>query len=408
MTTPHYQDDMATLYHGDCLDVLAQLPDASIDAIVTDPPYGIGFMGKDWDQPRSGFGSRVRRHKGARSLKAGPTGVDSRRTTERGAAMEAGRYDLSPHAMLNFQHWVEAWATECLRVLKPGGHMLAFGGSRTWHRLASGIEDAGFEIRDSIAWLYGQGMPKSPKIGRLIAELPDGDPLAAEAWKGFSAQLRPSFEPIVMARKPLDKLLVNTVLTHGTGALNIDGCRFGGPSTSAKLREAAREAARRGIAWGTAGIASSAASSAHWAETEADTLGRWPANAVLDTSQAAALDSEAGVRNSGYGDKGFASRFFPIFRYEPKAPTSERPKVGGVQHPTVKPLNLMHWLVRLITPPGGIVLDPFAGSGTTLEAALTEGVRTIGIEREADYLPLILSRITRPHQVPLDLDGGAA
>ncbi|WP_131804867.1 DNA methyltransferase, partial [Mycobacteroides abscessus] len=156
MITPHYQDESVSLHHGDCLDVLRaddygyewnlgyrsarMFPDCSVDAVITDPPYGIAFMGKDWDQPGA-FGSERRN--------GSPQ------------AMDAGRYDLSPAAMLNFQRWCTAWATECLRILKPGGHLLAFGGSRTWHRLAAAIEDAGFEIRDSIAWLFAQGFPKS-------------------------------------------------------------------------------------------------------------------------------------------------------------------------------------------------------------------------------------------------------
>ncbi|MCT2042637.1 site-specific DNA-methyltransferase [Pseudoclavibacter alba] len=337
---PYYDDGQVTLYHGDCIETMRSLEPESVDAIVTDPPYGLGFMGRAWD--------------------AVPPG--------------------------------EEWARECLRVLKPGGHMVAFGGTRMWHRLVVAVEDAGFEIRDSIAWLYGQGMPKSPNVGRLIEERYGS---GGDEWKGFSAQLRPAFEPIVVARKSLVGGLAVNVVTHRTGAFHIDAARFGGPSTSHALREAAREAAMRGRKWGKDGIASSAASAAHWAENQSDKLGRWPANAVLDESQAEALDSQAGVCNSGYGDTGYASRFFPVFRYEPKAARSERPVVGGVQHPTVKPLTLMRWLARLITPPGGTILEPFAGSGTTVEAAMLEGFGVIGIELTEEYLPLIFARIER-------------
>jgi site-specific DNA-methyltransferase (adenine-specific) len=369
---PYYEDDSVTLYHGDCLDVMRLLPDASIDAIVTDPPYGLGFMGKAWDDL--------------------PPGVE--------------------------------WAEECLRILKPGGHMLAFGGSRTWHRLAAAVEDAGFEIRDSIAWLYGSGFPKSHDMSKAIDKTAgverevigfdpskyrpnyknhrlsvgdqvkhpyDREALAnitapatpeAEQWRGWGTALKPAFEPIVVGRKPLAGTVVANVLAHGTGALNIDGARGQG--------------------------------------------GRWPANVVLDESQAAELDQQAGTRTSGRrsagtyglmgymgadaapmpaidGDSGGASRFFPTFRYEAKAPTSERPRVDGAAHPTVKPLELMRWLVRLITPPGGVVLEPFAGSGTTAEACVLEGFRCIAIERETDYLPLIMSRLARPLQPGLDL-----
>lgn len=289
------------IHHGDCIEVMRTLPDNSVDSIVTDPPYGLGFMGKAWD--------------------ALPPGLE--------------------------------WATECLRVLKPGGHLLAFGGTRTWHRLALSIEDAGFEIRDSIAWLYGSGFPK------------------------HRAALKPAFEPIVMARKPYKGSLTANEAIHGTGALNID-------------------------------------------ETRTD-AGRWPANVVLDEDAADVLDGQSGSRKSpttyvrtmpvftgeiygkgmgersagavapNYGDEGGASRFFYIAKASPK----ERPSVDGTTHPTVKPVGLMRWLVRLVTPAGGTVLEPFAGSGTTVEACILEGLHCIAIEQEADYLPLIQARIDR-------------
>ena len=390
----HYQDERVAVLHADCLAALAAMPAASVDSIVTDPPYGLGFMGKAWD-------------------------------------------DLPPG---------EAWARECLRVLKPGGHLLTFGGSRTWHRLAVAVEDAGFEVRDSIAWLYGSGMPKSQNVGKMIdkaagrerteklapkaghenfvgrdnmASLRGGtlaqeggfsrpwmsDPEAVERahwdyapatpeaaqWEGWGTALKPAFEPIVVARKPLAGTVAANVLAHGTGALNVDGCRVAGDEDGSRNRQ------------------------------DTTGKGRWPANVVLDDTQAAELDRQSGTLASGanptrrssdkfrdaYGefagqaecapargaDRGGASRFF----YVAKAPTSERPRVDGTAHPTVKPLTLMRWLVRLVTPPGGLVLDPFAGSGTTLEAAILEGFRCVGIEREADYLPLIAQRIDRAY-----------
>ena len=391
----HYADDRATVFNGDCIDVMRCWADESVDAIVTDPPYGLGFMGSKWDHM--------------------PPGVE--------------------------------WAEECLRVLKPGGHLLAFGGSRTWHRLAVAVEDAGFEMRDSIAWLYGSGFPKSLDVskaidkrrdwslverlsgeikrarsesglslaevgqatlaatdgtygkwyhrgghmffetGRSLPSRPEWDqlrhvlPIApefaevydeaeravirertmtqgggtslqmrmgevrevraditapatpdAERWQGWGSAMKPGFEPVVVARKPLIGTIAQNVLTYGTGALNIDACRI---SASGQSPDA----------------------------------GRWPANVVLDESQAEVLDEQSG-----------ASRFFPTFRYQAKAPRSERPKVNGVAHPTVKPVALMRWLVRLVTPPDGVVLDPFAGSGATLEAALLEGFQCVGIE----------------------------
>ncbi|ODA89987.1 hypothetical protein ATY41_02800 [Leifsonia xyli subsp. xyli] len=370
MRTPYYQDDLVTLWHGDCLDVLRVLPKASVDAVVTDPPYNLSFMGNQWDGA-DGF---------RRSLNASDAGRDN----VFGRVSRTSPEYRPPHT---FQQWCAAWATEFLRVLRPGGHLLAFGGSRTWNRLASGVEDAGFEMRDSIAWLYGSGFPKSRNL--------HGE------WEGWGTALKPAFEPVVVARKPLSGTVAATVLAHGTGALNIDATR---------VHTAGREAK----------------------------AGRWPTNVILEESQAEALDEQTGILTSGlmkartnraprpggviygadkrnisagdtYGDTGGASRFFPTFRYQAKAPTSQRPNAGGVRHPTVKPLDLMRWLVRLVTPPDGIVLDPFAGSGTTVEAALLEGFRCVAIEHEADYLPLITQRLTKPLQQTIfgDWDGAA-
>ncbi|WP_100460804.1 DNA-methyltransferase [Mycobacteroides abscessus] len=468
MSTPHYQDESVSLHHGDCLDMLRaddygydwnlgyrsarMFPDNSVDAVITDPPYGIAFMGKAWDQPGA-FGSERRNG-------------SPQRTQREGLAMDAGRYDLSPAAMLNFQRWSTAWATECLRILKPGGHLLAFGGSRTWHRLAAAIEDAGFEIRDSIAWLYGSGFPKSLDVSKAIdkaagaerevvgthhrhgggsavsgsmsgplgteSELPLTAPATdgAKQWQGWGTALKPSFEPIVVARKPLAGTVAANVLEHGTGALNIDACRIptgdklGGGSTTRGQRM--KDGWHRPWMDDPDMVAANAERS-RASVARSEELGRWPTNVVLDEHQAEALDRRTGVLHSGtmragterqpraggtiygadtrtfaaadtYGDSGGASRFFPVFRYEAKAPTSERPNADGVQHPTVKPLDLMRWLVRLVTPVGAVVLEPFAGSGTTAEACILEDRRCIAIEREAEYLPLIVSRLRKPVQ----------
>ena len=449
---PHYSDDMVTLYHGDCIDVMRSLPDCSVDAVVTDPPYELGFMGKGWDASGIAYNSEV---------------------------------------------WENAY-----RVLKPGGHLLAFGGTRTWHRLAVAIEDAGFEIRDSIAWMYASGFPKSLDVSKAIDKRRDdaeeaaevarflcrhntlgtlsefrehlnasivgdrhsggsaqgwttetttgavkprvptwkqwialkellqlddamdaevwrlngrkGQPgeawaereitgqyeqptaqqvwmqnysdhvalppkerkdipatPAAQQWQGWGTALKPAFEPIVVARKPLIGTVAENVLTHGTGALNIDGCRVG---TEQILNQPGGIPNGAGNYVGTSKVRDRTV-------PPTTATGRWPANVILDESQAAELDKQSGG----------ASRFF----YCAKAPKRERPTSDDVAHPTVKPLTLMRYLVRLITPPAGTVLDPFAGSGTTIEAALLEGFNTIGIEREADYLPLIQQRIDR-------------
>ncbi len=344
--TPGENFDGVTLYHGDCVEVMASLPAASVDAIVTDPPYGLEFMGKEWDSFR-----------------------DTR----------------------HFGEWCTTWAVEAFRLLKPGGHLLAFGGSRTWHRLAVAVEDAGFELRDSIAWLYGSGVPKSLNVAKAIDKTTGhvGDAIGTEtvdvgmqgghvhtgrdrkmaervvqaaAWQGWGTALKPAFEPIVVARKPLRGSVARNVLDHGTGALNIDACRVPADADY------------------EANCASVVGCSAHPA-------GRWPTNVVLSADQTAEL-----------ADVG---RYFPTFRYEFKAPSDERPRVGVVAHPTVKPLDLMRWLVRLVTPPSGTVLDPFAGSGTTAEACLIEGFRCVTIERCADYLPLIRARFDKPIQQAL-------
>ena len=435
MNPPHYQDATVTLHAGDCLDVLRELPDASVDAVVTDPPYGLGFMGREWD-------------------------------------------DLPPG---------EPFARECLRVLKPGGHLLAFGGTRTFHRLACAVEDAGFEIRDSIAWLYGSGFPKSMDVSKAVEatlttggshskqkrraamgdeyapSVADGTfrkveasmdnvrttPPAFEAttdearqWAGWGTALKPAFEPIVVARKPLAGTVAANVLEHGTGALNIDACRVAwgaeGDKSSARKAKGYSEAAKKAV--GKVAAAENASGFAGDVVGTDSSTGRFPANVLLDDSQAAELDRQApdtggsgkasgpslreptdasvafGARRglvgepAFYGDKGGASRFFPTFRYVAKAPGAERPQVDGVAHATVKPLDLMRWLVRLVTRPGGHVLDLFAGSGTTGEAALLEGMTVDLIELEAAHLPLILQRVRKPLQPSMfgDWEGDVA
>ncbi len=372
------------IHHGCCLDVLRTMPDNSVDSVVTDPPYGLSFMGKKWD------------------------------------------YDVPS---------VEIWR-ECLRVLKPGGHLLAFAGTRTQHRMCVRIEDAGFEIRDMLAWVYGSGFPKSLNAKTAIAEklVPgweDGMPVPPEAqqWGGWGTALKPALEPITLARKPLDNCTVATnVLKWGTGGINVDGCRVesdlsemegrSGKSTPNKIYGANINGG--GVAEGT------------W---KPNTQGRWPANLIHDGSEEVTglfPQSKSGVQTqplakggiwntekgnapaaAQYGDSGSAARFF----YCAKASRSERdagcdelehttpgeitggrqegsagldnPRAGAGRtsggrniHPTVKPLALMRYLVRLVTPPGGVTLDPFLGSGTTAVAALQEGFRVIGIERD--------------------------
>lgn len=436
MPEPYYTDDAVTLHHGDCLDVLAELPDASVDAIITDPPYGISFMGKEWDG--AAIRAAAQRDREARKS-LGPESA-----TRPGRAQPRSKSAYGNEAIIagpvrggrDFQDWCEQWATECLRILKPGGHLLSFGGSRTWHRLASAVEDAGFEIRDSIAWLSGSGFPKSLNLERCKARHDGsgrcihptghrtpcrfaraGEQSDVDHWQGWGTALKPAFEPIVVGRKPLAGTVASNVAEHGTGALNIDGCRIEAHDgqLAAKYASVQNAGPRDNTVYGR-DTRDRAGSAPHAA-------GRWPTNVVLDGEMADELDRQSGTTRStqrygafvgqdsvsmGHNDEGGASRFFPVFRYEAKAATSERPNVNGIAHPTVKPLDLMRWLVRLVTPPGGIVLDPFAGSGTTAEACIHEHMRCITIEREADYLPLIVARLSKPMAVGFDFGSADA
>ena len=683
--TVAYEGHGVTVHIADALDVLAGIADASVDAVVTDPPYGLEFMGKGWDAPwqEADVNADAGFHGGGISQTAGlPSFTGSsnpkclnckgtRRGRRDGTAkvavclcVDGGRFpNTRAVEMRAFGEWCEAWATECLRVLKPGGHLLAFGGTRTWHRLACAVEDAGFEVRDSIAWMYGSGFPKSLDVSKAIDKRRDWTALPllqakvrearkglgisqseaarrvgligpdeslggggfmwfetgmrvptreqyprlkaalglddecdrafeeaerevtgmhhqgnaignyelkhgvgkgrtanerrdapatpdAERWQGWGTALKPAHEPVVCARKPFVGTVAQTVLAHGTGALNIDGCRIGdGDDRTNGGPTGARIDAGEGYGGG-------------WSDAESGRArpsgGRWPANVILDESQAAALDEQSGETVSksggasgthfsagepgvptpdrprgGHDDTGGASRFF----YVAKAPKGERPVAfrpscncetmkpwtgqsqprdtagsesagdrswntstsgssttdatsprgttsttetatsstttsgtsnssrssstsestpvansetasGGSPapsaansspstsstgtsarkagpstadaghatsgewsetsacgrcgapakreaHPTVKPLSLMRWLVRLVTPPGGTVLEPFAGSGTTVEACIVEGFDCIAIEKGEEYLPLIMQRINR-------------
>jgi DNA modification methylase len=487
--------DGIQLHHGDCREVLASLPDCSVDSVVTDPPYELGFMGKAWD------GSGI-------------------------------------------AYSVEMWA-EVLRVLRPGGHLCAFGGTRTYHRMACAIEDAGFEIRDSLHWVYGSGLPKSldvskaidkqrydradiyrvtawvreardaasisnrdidaafgfagmaghwtsgksqpavptleqvsllldtlgvefddapEEIRRLLWDLngrkgqpgenwwkrevvgksphgfgpnkgaslthqmsahPDITTAATDAakqWEGWGTALKPAHEPIVLARKPLIGTVAANVLTHGTGALNIDGARVPGADTTTRHNSSS--------SYMTGKIGEVQPTQETY--ITGSTAGRWPANVIFDTEAGALLDEQADG----------ASRFFTAIEWEPKVDVpfryvpkpSKRERNAGLDglpavfsptmndgiggkphnsetatpkqnhHPTVKPLALMRWLVRLVTPPGGTVLEPFAGSGTTLMACVLEGFHGIGIEMTDEYLPIIEGRVRWAQHQPQRLN----
>ena len=408
--------------HGDCRDELELLPDNSVDSIVTDPPYELGFMGKSWDSTGIAYDQRV---------------------------------------------WVQ-----CLRVLKPGGHLLSFGGSRTYHRMACAIEDAGFQIRDQIMWVYGSGFPKSLNISKAIDKAAGaerevvgytnphdprtamarsiyggdiqegagmGNPITAPAtaeakqWEGWGTALKPAHEPIVLARKPLDGTVANNVLTHGVGGINIDASRVETTDNFDNVKDRTDMTGKLTIHHEGGNLE---------ALHKLKTLGRFPANFIHDGSDEVLElfpDSKAGEprddRGTGgiwsesmgvpcgpqYGDKGSAARFFycakankkdrneGLDEFEAKEMGRNQSSLDGGQmltgsgnirsnsklnhHPTVKPTDLMRYLVRLITPPNGTVLDPFTGSGSTGKAAVLEGFNFIGIEQSAEYVQIAKARI---------------
>lgn len=364
------------LLAGDCTAELQKLGSNSIDSCVTDPPYHLTSVVKR-------FGAH-----GSAPVKAVGSVYARSARGFMGKRWDGGDVSFRPEA------WGQVW-----RVLKPGAYLVAFGGTRTYHRIACAIEDAGFEVRDMISWLYGQGFPKSHDQG-----------------DGFGTALKPACEPCVLARKPLsEKTIEENIYRWGTGGLNIDGCRISSaeqnPSIDRRkgaVTHLSTKSARETEAAGR--MASRQSPEAYRRPRPGDHLGRWPANVVHDGSEevverlpnrevnmpSAATPSarkksgfgyaHAAVEPFGYGDAGSAARFF----YTAKADKADR---NGSKHPTVKPLDLMRWLVRLVTPPRGLVLDPFAGTGTTGQAAHLEGMSAVLIEREAEYVRDIKRRL---------------
>lgn len=433
---------------GDCFDVLPTLDPESIDSCVTDPPYGISFMGKHWDRGaiEERVGKRDVSHLGRLT---GGKDDEGRKITARTAsafatpASAAGAYDFSAKGNRAFQEWCRQWGELAFAAMKPGAHAVVFGGTRTYHRLAAGLEDAGFEIRDTLCWLFGQGFPKSLNL--------DGE------YEGWGTALKPAFEPIVLARKPLAGTVAATVSEHGTGALNINGCRI--PVVDREEYEH-NHSGDRGHAGTRSKDARGATDLRPGGGSAADA--RWPANVVVDVDAAALIDEQSGTLVSGanptrrgsdkfrdvYGDfvgqeecepkrgldKGGASRFFYCAKvsraernaglepsllnphgFEPRSLNwsngEESPGTFQAEgtdrsarnfHPTVKPIALMRWLCRLVTPPGGALLDPFMGSGTTGIAAGLEGFIFTGIEQDESYMRIAEARIAHWLTTPVE------
>jgi len=453
--------DTWQLHLGNCKELIKDIEDNSIDSIVTDPPYELGFMGKKWDN--SGIA-----------------------------------YD------------VELW-TECLRVLKPGGHLLAFSGSRTYHRMAVAIEDAGFDIRDQIMWIYGSGFPKSHDVSKAIDKMAgaereilgpsihhsenrkpsntlrslnklynkddDGKYItapateAAKEWNGWGTALKPAHEPICVARKPLIGTVAENVLQYGTGGINIDGCRIHGTAETKKI-DIDRTGYKKGIDHITkhtpneygelkSNIGIRGYKAREQCTLEHVNLGRWPANLIHDGSEEVlsgfpesistggktagfgsktnpaniAFGDRLGANAGGLGDRGSAARFFYCAKASKKdrnegcegmegklrilsnqaiaemrrGNTGYKEEHGKLQmgsrqeaqnhHPTVKPTDLMRYLCRLVTPPNGLILDPFTGSGSTGKAAILEGFRFLGFDMQSEYIDIASARIKHAEKI---------
>lgn len=401
----------ARILEGDCLNILPTLPDNSIDAIVTDPPYHLASaqaMSVKFNHKRNGDGSD--------------------RTHQPNYAKRGFMNSEWDGGDIAFR--TEVWE-QCLRVLKPGGYMVAFGGTRTYHRLATAIEDAGFILHPMLVWAFGQGFPKAASASKAIDKHLGAAPVInyktapatpeAAQWEGWAyglQSLKPALEPICMAQKPMIGTGAENILEWGVGAVNIDGCRV--PSETWIFAHSDKTSRSSGIMGNI--------SSARTGIAESHPAGRWPPNLLTDgseevtecfphsksTSQPRHNTPEGVNKEHSYGrskepwitggfdDEGSAARFFPALgysdderrqtrlRYQAKANKRDR---AGSKHPTIKPIKLIEWLCKLITPPGGTILDPFAGSGTTGAAASNLGFNSILIEKEAEYVEDIRRRL---------------
>lgn len=401
---PYWRSDCcrAEVYVGDNLQVMAALDASQFHAICTDPPYGLEFMGKEWDAP----------------WKSGGIDAHTRRTEETSDPVK-GMYlrhnvEYVRDSRL-FQEWFLARADAMLRVVRPGAHLLSFGGTRMWHRMACAIEDAGFEIRDTVMWLYGSGFPKGHDISKAIdkihgaertevdvqkrssvlggnlhssqvgsggygfgQEWGTSEPVTDDAkqWAGWNTALKPAVEPIILARKPPVGPVAKNVLDYGCGALNIDGCRVGTTGATVEKQVPNKTSTGSGIYGFNRGDAGDVTMNGGFVEQRVD--GRHPANVIHDGSDEVVLLLPDG-----------AARFF----YTAKADKTDRPHGKDTIHPTVKPLDLMRYLCRLVCPRGGRLLDPFMGSGSTGCACIEEGVLFTGIEQDQKYADMAVGRL---------------
>jgi len=420
---------MNKIYQGDCIKIMKKMDEDSVDAIITDPPYGLEFMGKEWD--------KLKRINTGGGIKGNMTGTGIKRNT------------VNYQAGTEAQHFHNQWATECLRVLKHGGFLLSFGGTRTYHRMVCGIEDAGFEIRDTIMWLYGSGFPKSLNIGKQIDKIEGNkrEVIGEESigtykslskirveqgyrknlttssnkinitkgsskWEGWGTALKPACEPIVVARKPLsEKNVALNVLKWGTGGINIDAGRIGTDNIKISIIQGENinkitrpdgndNLTSKGMgAYGVGAIQKTIGQRIQ--------QGRFPANIILDETiklpegnQRFFYCAKSSKSERNFGCEGLEEKHSPHGSYVGRDLSNPKVHLGGLQggvarnnHPTVKPLALMEYLIKLVTPPQALVLDPFLGSGTTAIACQKLNRRWIGIEKEEDYIKIAKARL---------------
>jgi site-specific DNA-methyltransferase (adenine-specific) len=419
------------IHCADCLEFIKKMPDDCVDTIITDPPYGIGFMGKEWDNFKPTAVAKATKKSSRKKSYLNP----NRSKNVRGGAspaLEAGRYDRSLQGLNGFQNWMTEISKEMLRITKPGGTMLIFGGARTYHRLACAVEDSGWILKDCIMWLYGSGFPKATDISKQLdkgkrkvigtyktgysksqketgyrpkeyeCKIIDSNPISEEAklWNGWKSHgLKPSYEPILVAMKPNDGSYAQNALRWGVSGLNIEGGRIGTEEIQVNVDYKQDKQSEN---WGTKKC-----------KTELKPQGRFPANIILDEEAGKQLEEPSRFFYCAKASKSERNMGCEGLEFKRRADRKKDDGAGGDNprnrtntlkqnhHPTVKPLKLMQYLCTLTkTPTGGIVLDPFAGSGTTGIACVKTNRKYILIEKEEEYCKIAEARLKNV-QVPL-------